>query len=993
MYSTLKTKLKVNNHKLVGWLFASLLIFSLTASLMQPKTVEAAISYKWYYSSVGVDIGEFDGNTLKTGFSGGQTSGSQGIYSTNPGDGRQIRVDYCNNDEGILIQKNGNTSNITIGKHTDSALNKAPSNKEIAGDYDLSKCGDTSPSNDSTGARIVNVRLTLKVDGLQDGEVVAVAPFSLVLEKRGTGSELTRIATTDKIEGLTIRAADGGTVSSRDIEIKNDAITAGRYIVCINELPRGGIGPNATCKDFEKRAGTPADVAMTITLPKEGTLTSLSTEGDQDDNSCESLGGLAWIICPVIKLLDNATNELDGAIQAQLRTPNPENLGNNDDDQSENNLKEAWGRIRNIALAILLPIMMVMVIGTALGFSFVDAYTVKRAMPRFLIAILFISISWYITAFLVNITNIVGQGVYGIMTQPFGVQDKSLADFLNPSDAALASWGGIIIAGLAAAAGVLSLGIIASVVFVAFVALLIAFLILTVRQLVIFALLLLAPLAILAWIFPGNDKLWKTWWGTFSKLLLMYPLIMILLASGRIFASIIEMERGTSTVNQILIIFAFILPYFFIASTFKFAGGIFGALTGAIQDRSRGLFDRQRKYRQDEREKKVDELKAGNRLRGGTDSNLRGRLNKALQTASLAPAGGLTLSRSKRSARMATARSLRDFDNASKFMQENAAFGAIKGDDDKMWAMMNASSEQEVRDELKKRAPNRFSDPLVLDQAVAEIMRAKREGGDQVTRIAATRAQAGTGTGFNYRTDGVNDDMLDSIIATSGNDRGLAGRMLAEMRGAAMQSGRVDLAGGGFAKQATVMDKRRAALAGSASYSRDDARLEVLQDVLQSNAGAAVAGKVEGVRQLAPVMKANADRAMATGDKKVVARELAKLAGKYDAAAAIAPQNAEALADGVLDQGVDVGTLSPEVRAMLAPAIAEVQPDGTYSSRTQITYQQAIEALRQNPDFQTMRREYQTASTAAAASAAAASTTGVPPPGGVIPGAPPPTTG
>src|SRR6185436_10887211 len=74
----------------------------------------------------------------------------------------------------------------------------------------------------------------------------------------------------------------------------------------------------------------------------------------------------------------------------------------------------------------------------------------------------------------------------------------------------------------------------------------IGFMVLLLRQLLVVALLLVAPLAILAWIFPGNDKLWKAWWSLFSKLLIMFPLIMGLLGIGRIFASIINDGGGGS---------------------------------------------------------------------------------------------------------------------------------------------------------------------------------------------------------------------------------------------------------------------------------------------------------------------------------------------------------------------------------------------------------------------------------------------------------------
>ncbi len=721
--------------------------------------------------------------------------------------------------------------------------------------------------------------------------------------------------------------------------------------------------------------------------------------------SCESNGGsLSWVICPVIELMDNATNSLDSAIRHQLETPDP---------NASPQLKETWGRLRNIALIILVPIMLVMVIATALGFSFVDAYTVKRAMPRFLLAVMFISISWYVTAFLLKLTNTVGEGVLGLMTQPFGLADKGLGALISPASGATVSYGGLLVFGGLFLANVANLGVILSFVFVAVVALFLGFIVLVVRQVLIFALILLAPLAILSWIFPNNDDLWKLWWGTFSKLLLMYPLIIALIAAGRIGASIIPLQQGSDSLfTQILVIIAYVTPYFFIPATFKFAGGVFGSLAGVVNDRGRGLFDRSKKYRQEKIAKGIEDLKTGNRFRGGNDQNLRGRLNRQLQTATLLNKAGLRPTRVREN--IATARGHRDFESAMKFLEENSTANAIKGDDDKMWAAMNGHDYQSVRQQLLDRAPARFSDPRTLEAATAEVLRFQREAGVGVGRIASTIAQAGTGTGYNYRSDGIDDDMNSAIIRASGGDRALQGRMLATMRPMLSQSGRIDMGGGGFAKNAIILDRLREAASNNGMASVRDAngdfvkdaagnivteafdvgkaREEIVRDVIRSNAGAAVAGKLQGVKNIIPVLKGDVDKALTSGDTAKAARELASLAGKYDAASQVAPQNAEALAQGVLAQKIDVTALAPDMRLLLTQQVDPRTGNVTYSTDTSVTYQQAIEALRGNPDFQTMRREYQTAGVAAAASAAAASTTGPVVPGGPIgsiPGAPP----
>lgn len=615
-----------------------------------------------------------------------------------------------------------------------------------------------------------------------------------------------------------------------------------------------------------------------------------------------------------------------------------------------------------------------------------DAYTVKKVLPRLVIAAIFIQLSWEIFTLLIEITSQIAWGVEGLLLAPFGGSSALELQNLISESAVGASATGLL-AGIAAAVAVgtvVSSGYLLLLGLSALVGIVIAFFLLAVREIVLLILVVTAPIALVAWILPNTEKVWKLWWESFSKLLLVYPLILLIVAMGRIFAAVTI--QGTGSENAFLelaiIVIGFFGPYYLIPKTFQVAGSAFANITGMVNDRGRGVFDRLKKGRQESIGKTWDRTKSGNRFQGGTASNRRGMVNRALQTAALSSQGGLTLSPATRRARMQTARNLQDFNNAKKFLQENEAMGAIKGDDDKMWAMMNADSEQDVRDELMRRAPGRFYDRVALDNATAEIMRAKREGGARVSQIAGTLAQFGTGTGFNYRHDGVDDDMLNAVIAASGDDNGLAGRIIAEGRPMASQSGRTDLAGGGFAHTMQVLEQRRADMRnGGGIFSADEARASILQDVINSNAGAAVAGKAEGVRQLAPIMRANTEAALMSGDTKLAARELAKLAGKHDAAASIAPQNAEALADGVLDQTFDVTALPDNVRMMLTD-----NGNGTYDPRIkEMTYSQAIERIRStNPDFLTMRREYQTAATAAAAAAAGA------PPGGAPPGGAPP---
>ncbi len=310
--------------------------------------------------------------------------------------------------------------------------------------------------------------------------------------------------------------------------------------------------------------------------------------GSQPENSCESKSGpMGWIMCPVILAIDGGLDWVDSRINALLT------IDQNYYDNPE--LKQAWASIRNIAYIILVPIMLVMVISTALGYDFVSAYTVKKALPRLVAATIFISLSYNICVFLIEFFNAVGSGAVGIATSPFETRfgELTLASLFEGN-----IFMGIITGLTGAIAFIIVLWLFGGTLLLAAIT---AFFILLLRQIFIVALLLVAPLAILAWIFPGNDKLWKAWWGSFSKLLMMYPIIMILIAVGRIFAFIIHNSDSAGLDGAVLVpimkIMAYMLPYAFIPFTFKLAGGTFATLAGIANDKEKGLFDRARQNR------------------------------------------------------------------------------------------------------------------------------------------------------------------------------------------------------------------------------------------------------------------------------------------------------------------------------------------------------------------------------------------------------------
>lgn len=289
----------------------------------------------------------------------------------------------------------------------------------------------------------------------------------------------------------------------------------------------------ATCKQLAERINDHADNYLEeLGKSTDEGLETGAGSGTAEGESCWSNSGpLAWLLCSVLDVIDGAISLIDTWVN---------NLLFIDADQyNSNGVRDGNAIMRNIALLLLVPVMMFMVIGTALNFGPFDPYTVKKALPRMFVATIFIVLSLPITQFGVEVSNIVGQGAGNLLLSAGGVPSNySLGTILGESGSN-DTFGGLLLAGGIAASSIVSIGVLLSFASVALVALLIAFVILVMRQVLLTLLIVIAPLAIIVWIFPGNDKLWGVWKGTFIAMLMMYPLISLLVASGKFVANLI----------------------------------------------------------------------------------------------------------------------------------------------------------------------------------------------------------------------------------------------------------------------------------------------------------------------------------------------------------------------------------------------------------------------------------------------------------------------
>lgn len=678
------------------------------------------------------------------------------------------------------------------------------------------------------------------------------------------------------------------------------------------------------------------------------------------DNSCEAKGDLAWILCPVVKAMSGVINWLTTQVSSLLSADRNK--------YTDDSLYKAWSNIRNIALALLIALMMVMVIATALGTQMFDAYTVKRALPRMVAAIMFIVFSWYICVAIIDIFNAAGSGVMGIMTSPFKAAGKDItlaSVFGSGAGDFLANW-------LAAPAATIAVILIA--VFFGSTILLtigVAFLVLVLRQLFIITLMLLAPLAILAWIFPGNDKLWKMWWGSFSKLLMMYPLIMALLAAGRIFA--VLTSSGSSAglqglaLDPVIKLVAFTIPFGFIPFTFKVAGGMFATVAGMANDRSKGLFDRAKRRRGE----KAERWKSGNAFKGAPEGSVRSKFNKGVNVAANAKHfGGMSALRNPRSiaGNIRGAMGEQEFEHAMESAEKLPGAKAFFASDDLMLAGLNGQGDmQKTRQYLMDHGYRGTS----LDNMAGQVMRMQKQMGMSAFNVAALAKAPATGTAF------VGDDIGEwhQLIAKhTHGDGSLAASIVAQGKSGFRSAQRYEASEAGFGDH-----MRAITMAGDGRSAQ--AISEFIADRAYASGGpAAVVGarNEESARMFAGAMvrdmRAGYEESARTGDESYAARSLAAAAAVHNSS----------------------GSAKRLVNDVLATEVFGADALGTgHSTLEEIDSASGTEAyLAAQREFEGSARSssVRADNAAARAAAAAAAQQGGAPGGGMQPPLPPPGT-
>ena len=278
---------------------------------------------------------------------------------------------------------------------------------------------------------------------------------------------------------------------------------------------------------------------------------------------------LRWVACPVSDgFIGWITGVINNWIAGMLTVP----VG----DLFTGDIYSAFSLFRDIGVAILVITAMVMVVSQSADLDLFAAHTIRKVLPRLVIAAIGISLAWPLLQFAINFSNDLGNSVGNIIIAAAhstghgaGFWDNVTAILLIiiGTIKAIASSGNF--GGFMALLGIFALFILAGLIVIG------------ARLIIILLCILTAPLAIALWVLPSTERFWRYWKDSLLTTLLMFPIIMAFLAAGTAAADITN--ASNSTPLKILAAFLFFIPYLMLPFAFKLAGGIMGQLASLVE--------------------------------------------------------------------------------------------------------------------------------------------------------------------------------------------------------------------------------------------------------------------------------------------------------------------------------------------------------------------------------------------------------------------------
>lgn len=327
---------------------------------------------------------------------------------------------------------------------------------------------------------------------------------------------------------------DSGPIGS-----ENTAATSADQAKCIREK-MGISSPSAAA--IEAAIDEGKKTAEQIVIDEGGEEDTVCSNNEVlKDGECVAAvqctgGQLGWILCPIMYTFSDFISVAADFLESMLFI-NP--IG------GQTALQDAWSSFVGIANLLLVVAFLVVIFSQATSLG-LNAYGIKKMLPRIIAAAILINLSYFICTLALDIVNIIGGSVGG-MIQSLMPDTSTFGGQSIPKSATPIAWvqvgiTALIAAGIAAAVGAIAF-LVPVLLSMAFGVLSI-FLAVAMRHAIVILLVIISPLAFAAMILPNTEPLFAKWRKMFTNMLFMYPVAMFLLYGAQLVGALVLLSKN-----------------------------------------------------------------------------------------------------------------------------------------------------------------------------------------------------------------------------------------------------------------------------------------------------------------------------------------------------------------------------------------------------------------------------------------------------------------
>ena len=254
-----------------------------------------------------------------------------------------------------------------------------------------------------------------------------------------------------------------------------------------------------------------------------------TTPKEEDQENCK-IDYIGWVICPVVNTLASMSEGARARLVKMLTVDTKSILG----DTSEGSVYSYWSKIRDYANILFVIFFLFVIYSQITGYG-LDNYGIKRMLPKLIVGVIAVNISFYICGLLIDLSNVVGSSAFNFISTA-AVGGMPAGDW-NDSDQ---GWISSIAAGaLLLTVGYFALATVISVLLFVVITAVTTIFLLGVREAIIILCTVISPLAFAAMIMPNTEGLYKKWWNVFKASLMVFPMVGLVYGASNLAARIL----------------------------------------------------------------------------------------------------------------------------------------------------------------------------------------------------------------------------------------------------------------------------------------------------------------------------------------------------------------------------------------------------------------------------------------------------------------------